>query len=136
MYARPINTFAVARFPSYRRVGCLKRSMGAEADVSPDAPALLSPMPADDWERLFLDDVLTLVNETLTHMCGNSCFKYSTDTVKQICRHGYYYIIMLESGDAEEAHWNKRRRGKPLRSMLSIVKETDDGIQGRALHIQ
>ena len=117
-------------------MGWLKRSLGSDANVLPDASALQSPIPADDWERLFAADVLALVSETLTHMCGESCFKYSADTVKHICRHGYYYITMLETGDAEEAHWKKRRRGKPLRNAMLIVKETDHGMQGRVLHFQ
>ena len=68
-------------------------------------------------------------------ICGESCFKYSADFLKFICRHGFYHITMLQAGNRTEGHWKQRRRGKPLRNTL-FVKETDHGMQGRLLHIQ
>ena len=40
-----------------------------------ESAQVLSPAPADEWERLFAADVRGLVAEALTHMCGDSCFK-------------------------------------------------------------
>ena len=97
---------------------------------------MLSPLPTEDWERLFAADILGLASEVLTHICGESCFKYSADSLKLICRHGFYYIAMLETGNATEGHWKQRRRGKPLRNALFVVRETDHGMQGRILHFQ
>ena len=140
VYYRPINTFAVARQPGYRRLGRLQQPLvqkeGHDVSESTACPATLEALSADDWERLFGEDVLGLVSEALYHICGDSCFKYSGDSLKMICRHGFYYVIILETGDATEEHWRKRRRGKPLRNALFVVKATDHGMQGRILHFQ
>ena len=56
--------------------------------------------------------------------------------MEHICRHGFYYVIILETGDANEEHWKQRRRGKPLRNVMFVVKETGHGMQGRILHFQ
>eukprot|EP00974_Lingulodinium_polyedra_P096606 9365518-Lingulodinium_polyedra.AAC.1 len=64
----------------------------------------------------------------MVHVCGDSCYKYAVATSK-ICRHGFYYVVVL-------ADWRRRRRGKPLRNVLFIVRETKFGMQGRLLGFQ
>ena len=44
----------------------------------------------------------------------------------QICRHGFYHVVKI--GD-----WYRRRRGKPLRNALFVVKQEKFGMQGRLL---
>ena len=135
-----MNTFAVAKQPNYRRLGALRLVQDSPPEVTGISSAaraeVLEPVSAEEWERFFGGDVLSLVSETLTHICGDSCFKYSGDAMKMICRHGFYYIIMLETGGKDEDHWKKRRRGKPLRNALFVVKATYHGMQGRTLLVQ
>ena len=46
-----------------------------------------------------------------------------------LCRHGFYHIVSL-------ADFKRRRRGKPLRNVFFIIKQTKFGMQGRALTFQ
>ena len=66
-----------------------------------------------------------LAADILIHMCDESCFKYSGAKMTQICRHGFYYVVVVEDC------WRRRRRGKPLRNALCIVKESAFGMKGR-----
>ena len=84
-YAKVISEFAVFRCPDHRRRGTLHQ----RSDLSADEQS------ADSWEKVFTEDVRSLAEEILVHVCGESCFKYSGVKVQRICRHGYYYIISL-----------------------------------------
>ena len=94
-------------------------------------------MDAAAWEHAFAEDIRKLASEILVHICGESCYKYSGAKVQKICRHGFYYIVTLETrmyGD--EKDWQRRRQGKPLRNAIFVVKESEHGLQGRLLHFQ
>ena len=108
VYCKTLDEFAASRCPSYRR----------SHDLS-----------SDEWEKLFATDVRHLATEILTHICGESCYKYSGSKVEHICRHGFYHIIALED-------YKRRRRGKPLRNALFVVKQCKFGMQGRILQFQ
>ena len=130
VFSRPINKFAVGRCPVYRRHKCLTCVEHEEP-----MPALASSSDATDaasvWEKLFCGDVRDLANEILVHVCSDSCFKYSGTKVERICRHGFYYIVNLQ-----EWEWKRRRRGKPLRNGIFVVKQQKHGMQGRLLLFQ
>ena len=149
----------MSQCPSYRRWGTLREGSqvasapdaASSGEVDPDAPTPHVPRgsPNDSesnvnevatpsqgataaiWERLFAADVRNLAQEILVHICGDSCFKYSGSKVEHICRHGYYYIISLANGD-----WKRRRRGKQLRNVLFVVRQTKYGMQGRVMVFQ
>jgi hypothetical protein len=86
-------------------------------------------MCADVWQRLFAEDVMQLAQEILIHICGDSCYKYSGARMQHICRHGYYYVISL-------ADFRRRRRGKPLRNALFVIRKTGFGMEGRLMLFQ
>ena len=56
------------------------------------------------WRKMFSADVHELVQEVLIHICGDSCFKYSGKNVERICRHGFYYIIVLVADDTKNVN--------------------------------
>ena len=51
-----------------------------------------------------------------------------------ICRHGFYHVVILSDYDGNTV--KRRRRGKPLRSCIAIVRETAYGMAGRILTFQ
>ena len=81
------------------------------------------------WERLFSKDVRELAKDTMTRVRGESCYTYSGNKTTKICRHGFYYKVAL-------ADWRRRRRGKPLRNTMFVVRSSTHGMQGRLLHFQ
>ena len=87
-------------------------------------------LSANAWEVLLREDVRELAAEILLHICGDSCFKYSGAKVEHICRHGFYHIISLGTD------WRRRRRGKPLRNALFVIKQSKFGMQGRVMLFQ
>jgi hypothetical protein len=127
VYSKPLNAFAVSKYPKYRQIGVL-REEPEEGDA----------MTSSTWRKLFSTDVRELVQEVLIHICGESCFKYSGRKVERICRHGFYYIMELVADDAKTSQqgYRCRRRGKPLRNVLFVVKENTHGLQGRLLGFQ
>ena len=62
VYAKPINSFEVGKFPPYRRIGTLRQ--GEEVIRHDDH------LDSVQWQRLFCADVRSLVSEVLTHICG------------------------------------------------------------------
>ena len=84
VYSKPLSAFAVSKYPKYREIGVLRQEP-QEGDT----------MSSTIWQQLFSTDVRELVQEVLTHICGESCFKYSGKKVERICRHGFYYIMEL-----------------------------------------
>ena len=70
-----------------------------------------------------------MAQEILVHICGESCYKYSGPRVEHICRHGFYYIVSL-------ADFRRRRRGKPLRNGLFVIKQSKFGMEGRVMLFQ
>ena len=71
--------------------------------------AFVGGLDADTWEFKFGQDMRRLAIEIMIHVCGDSCFKYSDSNTTQICRHGFYYVVVLED-------WRRRRRGKYIRN--------------------
>jgi hypothetical protein len=142
VYGKRLDEFAVSRCPSYRRHGALhppcQENVGSapstgclEKDAS-DGSATQKPneaMCAAEWEKLFSEDILELAREILVHICGESCYKYSGARVQHICRHGYYYVVSL-------ADYRRRRKGKPLRNVLFVIKQTKFGMEGRVMLFQ
>ena len=94
-----------------------------------NADGSAQPFSAGVWERLFAEDVRGLAAEVLLHICGDSCYKYTGAKMEHICRHGFYYIVSL-------ADWRRRRRGKPLRNALFVIKQCKYGMQGRLMMFQ
>ena len=121
IYGKRLDEFAASQCPSYRRHGLLTYGDTAE-EANP-------PLSAAVWQQLLADDVMKLAREILVHICGESCFKYSGGKVQHICRHGYYYIVSL-------ADFKCRRRGKPLRNALLVIKQTKFGMEGRLMQFQ
>ena len=122
VYSRTLNSFQVAKFPSYRRTGVMRSEETAVCSED--------HVDSEEWKRLFGADVRSLVTEVLIHICGESCFKYSGKGIERICRHGFYYIIELTP------EYRRRRRGKQLRNVLFIVKKNTFGMQGRIMGFQ
>ena len=106
--------------------GVEQATLGEEA---PSPPLERLEERPDVWERLFSKDVRELAKETMTHVCGESCYKYSGNKTTKICRHGFYYTVTF-------ADWRRRRRGKPLRNTMFVVRSSTHGMQGRLLHFQ
>ena len=127
VYSKPLNAFAVSKYPKYRQIGVLR-----------EEPEESDAMTSSTWRKLFSTDVRELVQEVLIHICGESCFKYSGRKVERICRHGFYYIIELVADDAKTSQqgYRCRRRGKPLRNVMFVVKKNTHGLQGRLLGFQ
>ncbi|CAK0887182.1 unnamed protein product [Prorocentrum cordatum] len=122
-YGMPIGAFAVGKCPAHRRRGLVQQDTGAgEPAARGVVPTVCSDAPA-------AQDVRELAKETMTHVCGESCYKYSGNKTTKICRHGFYYIVTL-------ADWRRRRRGKPLRNAMFAVRSSTHGMQGRLLHFQ
>ena len=118
-YSKVVSEFAVFKCPDHRRRGALHRRGDLSAgEQSPHS-----------WEQAFTEDVRSLAEEILVHVCGESCFKYSGVKVQKICRHGYYYIISLPG-------WQRRRQGKPLRNAVVVVGQSEHGMTGRLLLFQ
>ena len=131
VYGKRLDEFAVSKFPSYRRHSVLRWPCQEDAERfhRSDEHELLDAMSAGVWEKLFAQDVKELAREILVHICGESCYKYSGPKVQQICRHGYYYIVSL-------ADYHRRRRGKPLRNSLFVIRQNKFGMEGRVMLFQ
>ena len=125
VYAKPLSNFSVAHCPAYRRYGELSSD-----STSSSENLHVPPLGANAWEQLFAADIETLVSQILTHICGDSCYKYTKAKCTHICRHGFYHVIHLADD------WKRRRQGKYLRNALFIVKKTEYGMQGRILGFQ
>ena len=125
IYTRPLSDFPVAHCPGYRRYGMLQ----ADEMTSSEDPQGL-PMGPDEWEHVLAADIETLVSQILTHVCGESCYKYTKAKCTRICRHGFYHVVHLADD------WKRRRQGKHLRNALFVVKQTEYGMQGRILGFQ
>jgi len=124
VYTKRLNEFEVAHCPAYRRMGTVRAAR--DSAESSSQHEIVGGLGADAWEEQFGRDVRRLATEILVHICGDSCFKYSGAKLTQICRHGFYYVVVV--GD-----WQRRRRGKPLRNALFVVKQEKFGMQGRLL---
>ena len=124
VYTKRLNEFEVAHCPAYRRMGTVRAAR--DSAESSSQHEIVGGLGADAWEDQFGRDVRRLATEILVHICGDSCFKYSGAKLTQICRHGFYYVVVI--GD-----WQRRRRGKPLRNALFVVKQEKFGMQGRLL---
>ena len=134
VYSKRLNEFAASACPSFRRLGTItpgSADAATEQDngVASNAPKIQG-LDANAWEVHFGEDVRKLASEILIHICGDSCYKYSGSKVEQICRHGFYYVVMVADGKG------LRRRGKALRSGLFIMRENKFGMQGRMLPFQ
>ena len=144
VYKKPISDFAVGQCPGYRRHGPLKKQdpvppdgQSAGSVVGPQTSLFAEARSAEEWQDLFGKDVRSLASEIFVHICGESCHKYSGPSkVQHICRHGYYYIVVLGDWADRKNGIGFRRRGKPLRHQIFIVQCTTNGMQGRLLHIQ
>ena len=130
VYSKRLNDFEVSRCPSYRRLGAMRIAAAADAGESNnDAGAdQIDGLSAAAWEQQFGQDVRRLATEILIHICGDSCYKYSGSKMVQICRHGFYYVVVVADD------WHRRRRGKPLRNAVFVVRQSKFGMQGR-LHL-
>ena len=137
VYSKRLNEFAASSCPSFRRMGTVRLASkpanscassqpdGADAGVEEvNAPG------ADAWELRFGEDVRRLAGEILVHICGDSCHKYSGSKMTLICRHGFYNVVQIEQGPG------LRRKGKPLRNALVIVRQDKFGMKGRLLLVQ
>ena len=125
VYTKRLNEFAVCGCPKYRRLGTVRAFGNSEDKPANDSNDVeVFGFPADTWMEKFGADVRRLATEILIHICGESCYKYSSAKLTQICRHGFYYVVVV--GD-----WQRRRRGKPLRNAVCIIQETEFGMQGR-----
>ena len=129
VYGKRLDEFSVSQCPGYRRWRVLRREPHVLAPEE-GAPTACPAAPSSDvassevWERLFQNDVRQLAAETLRHICGESCYKYTGARCDQICRHGFYYIGSL-------ADFRRRRRGKALRNALFVVKQDKYGMAQR-----
>ena len=132
MWTKKISEWASGKFPSYR-VGERDR---AEATRS-NAEALVKlreAIPAEDFVREMCRDARDLVIGCAVHLCSPSCFKYHSTGKSQICRHNFYHVVSFATEDYVEVR--RRRKGKPLRACLAIVRETQYGMAGRILTFQ
>ena len=94
-------------------------------------PLLSSPL------FFFLSDIRRreLVIGCAIHVCSASCFKYHSKGSSHICRHNFFHVATL-CGDLPEEEVRLRRKGKPLRGVIGIYRETRYGMAGRILTYQ
>ena len=79
-------------------------------------------------------DARDLVIGCTIHVCNPSCCKYHSNGASHICRHGFYHIVTFIDEDWNEVR--RRRKGKPLRGVMGIFRDTRFGMAGRILRYQ
>lgn len=137
LWTKKISDWASGKFPAYR-LGERTRVEGLSQERSPseaNADAVLrEALPSADFVREMCHDARDLVIGCAVHLCSPSCFKYHSKRKSQICRHNFYHVVSFVTEDYTEVR--RRRKGKPLRACLAIVRETQYGMAGRILTFQ
>ena len=102
-----------------------------------DAPAvehLREAMPSEDFLRHVCFDARDLVIGCAVHVCSPSCWKYHSSGKSQICRHGFYHVVVFVDEHGLEV--KRRRQGKQLRGCMAIFRDTRYGMAGRFVTFQ
>ena len=137
LWTKKISEWASGKFPTYR-LGERTRVEGLSRDHSPPAASIegsvREAVPSEDFLREMCHDARDLVIGCAVHLCSPSCFKYHSKGKSQICRHNFYHVVSFVTEDYTEIR--RRRKGKPLRACLAIVRETQYGMAGRILTFQ
>ena len=79
-------------------------------------------------------DARELVIGCAIHVCSPSGWKYHSRGKAHICRHHFYHVVTLVDENYQEVR--RRRRGKPLRGCLAIIRDTNFGMVGRIVTFQ
>ena len=95
---------------------------------------LREALPSEEYIRELCADARDLVIGCTIHVCSPSCFKYHSDGAHHICRHGFYHIVTFIDEDWTEIR--RRRKGKPLRGVMGIFRDTRFGMAGRIITYQ
>ena len=137
LWTKKISDWASGKFPWYR-LGERTRAEGlsggsASSDGTAEAE-LREAVPPEDFVRKMCHDARELVIGCAVHLCSPSCYKYHSSGKHHICRHNYYHVVSFATEDYKEV--TRRRKGKPLRACLAIVRETQYGMAGRILTFQ
>ena len=85
------------------------------------ADVLREAVPSDAFVREVCKDARDLVVGAAIHICSPSCWKYHSSKVTQICRHGFYQIVVLTDWDGTPV--KRRRQGKHLYGCMAICWE-------------
>ena len=125
LWTKKIGDWASGQLPAYRlgdrtRLEGLPRGR-SHSEASVDA-ALREALLSEDFVREMCHDARDLVIGCAVHLCSPSCFKYHSKGKTQICRHNWYHVVSFATEDCTEVR--RRRKGKPLRACLAIVRET------------
>ena len=137
VWTKKITEWASGTFPAYR-LGYREHAEGlsqGNARSSGSVDALVrEAVPCDEFIREMCRDARGLVIGCSVHLCCPSCWKYHSKGKYQICRHHYYHVVDFFTEDSTEVR--RRRKGKPLRACLAIVRETQYGMAGRIITFQ
>ena len=140
LWSKKISDWASGRIPSYRLGECvpcngLSSAIGAAPSADPDTVCnFREALPPEDFVRQMCSDARDLVIGCAVHVCSSSCYKYHGQGKNHICRHNFYHIVSFATADYIEVR--RRRKGKPLRACLAIIREHKWGMSGRILTYQ
>ena len=131
LWSQSISDTAAGRRPKY----CHQHNIWSPADLSqPMADVLREAVPSDAFVREVCKDARDLVVGAAIHICSPSCWKYHSSKVSQICRHGFYHVVVLTDWDGVAV--KRRRQGKHLYGCMAICRENRYGMAGRVLTFQ
>ena len=133
LWAKKISDWASGKFPSYR-LGERTHADGLSEGSASSEAKLREAVPSEDFVREMCRDARELVIGCAVHLCSPSCYKYHSSGKHHICRHNYYHVVSLTTEKYKDV--SRRRKGKPLRSCLAIIRETQWGMAGRILTFQ
>jgi hypothetical protein len=128
LWSNPLKKFASAVCPAYRRTTLCDDSSGQSVE------GIQTKIPVGEWSGKHCLDARELVIGCAIHVCGTSCFKYSSYGASHICRHNFYNVVTLV--DHADKEFRRRSRGKALRGCASIFRDTRFGMAGRVSTIQ
>ena len=98
------------------------------------ADVLREALPSDAFIREVCKDARDLVVGAAIHLCFPTYWKYHSSKVTQICRHGFYHVVVLTDWDGTPV--KRRRQGKHLYGCMAICRETKYGMAGRLITLQ
>jgi len=131
IWSQSISDTAAGRQPKY----CLQHDFWTSHNLNETvAQELQDALPSEAFIQDVCKDARDLVIGSAVHLCSPSCWKYHSSKLTQICRHGFYHVVILTD-------WNgtvlkRRRQGKHLYGCLAICRDTRFGMAGRIITFQ
>ena len=132
-----ISDWASGTFPPYR-LGERTHIRGPSRDADVEN-SFREAVPSEEFVRDLCRDARDLVIGCAIHLCSPSCYKYHSKGTSHICRHQFYHVVNFATWDDNPENQKEarfRRRGKPLRACVAIIRETTYGMAGRLFTYQ